>query len=155
LTPDPNSFWAIALFGGAVYLIALIVGSLYAHHFVRPGPGHARRFGIGGRDFFAWIGGVLAFATLVWLGARYINSRGETITLLPELCVSAVNSCVADAQMHPVPIAVRKETLGVIVGMPWFLLATILAHSMYLLLNSTSRKGEVEREWLGGPAAGI
>ena len=149
LTPDPNSFWAIALFGGAVYLIALIVGSLYARHFVRPGPGHARRFGIGGRDFFAWIGGVLAFATLVWLGARYINSRGETITLLPELCVSAVNSCVADAQMHPVPIAVRKETLGVIVGMPWFLLATILAHSMYLLLNSTSRKGEVEREWLG------
>ena len=34
--------------------------------------------------------------------------------------------------------------------MPWFLLATLLAQTTYLLLRSYSREGEVvAREWLG------
>src|SRR5206468_731914 len=42
-----------------------------------------------------------------------------------------------------------REYLIVILGMPWFLLSTMLAHALYLLLNSMSQQGDVEREWLG------
>lgn len=43
----------------------------------------------------------------------------------------------------------RHDAVAVIVGMPWFLLATMLAHTIYLLLRSQARKGDVQREWLG------
>jgi hypothetical protein len=42
-----------------------------------------------------------------------------------------------------------RRTLMIIFGMPAFLLATISAHTVYLLLRSTSRSGDIEREWLG------
>jgi hypothetical protein len=69
--------------------------------------------------------------------------------LISELCVKDPVACAPDAKRHAQPVRVNKEILLVVFGMPWFLLATLLAQTTYLLLRSYSRDGEVEREWLG------
>jgi hypothetical protein len=140
---------AMPCFAGFVYLIALVIGKLWADRFAPPTPNNAPRFGLGPMEFLSWIGGVLAFAAMVWVGALWIRSVGDDLAQLRELCVTAVNACVAEAHAHPTMLIIRRETVLLIFGVPWFLLATMLAHTVYLLLNSGSRKGDVEREWLG------
>jgi len=146
---EPGTPWSMIFFAGIVYLLALLVGNGYARKFAPPGTGHARPFGLGAADFASWIGAVLVFAVAVWAGASFFKNLGDNITWSDAWCTTSVNACVADPKPHQVPLIVRREALVVIFGMPWFLLATMLAHSIYLLLNSASRKGEVEREWLG------
>jgi hypothetical protein len=132
----PN-VWApvpMACFAASVYAIALLAGHSYAKKFARRGDGAARPFDIDWKtDGVSWIPAVGVFALLIWVGARFIWWIGDPATNL--VCFFG--------------IAVQRETLIVIFGMPWFLLSTMLAHTIYLLLNSASRRGEVEREWLG------
>jgi hypothetical protein len=97
----------------------------------------------------AWLAGVLVFATLIWAGAQLIGDGQQTVTLIKDLCITDVRNCVADAHKHSVDVNIDRRLLVVIFGMPWFLLATISAHSVYLLLRSGSGTGDVEREWLG------
>lgn len=92
-----------------------------------------RAFNFTWSAFFSWSGAILVFALMIFLGARGITSLGDPIT-------GAVSIG---------GVAVQREALIVIFGLPWFLLATILGHDIYLLLDSTSPRGDVEREWLG------
>jgi hypothetical protein len=78
----------------------------------------------GREDVLAWAAAVVVFASVVWLGARLYASYGTPRTALGELVL-------------------------VILGIPWFLLATLLAQTTYLMLRSYSPRGDVEREWLG------
>jgi hypothetical protein len=100
-------------------------------------------------DCAAWIAGVLVFAILIWVGAQLVGKLDDPVTLIKGLCVKSVTDCVPAAHEHPVDVTFDRRLLAVIFGMPWFLLATISAHTVYLLLRSSSDKGDVEREWLG------
>lgn len=82
-----------------------------------------RLFNMDPRDFLGWAAGVLVFSTAVWVG----------VVLVP---------IVPAGWFH-------RSALLVILALPWFLLATLFAHTIYLLLRSGSRDGDVEREWLG------
>ena len=79
---------------------------------------------LGREDVLAWAAAVVVFASVVWLGAQLYTSYGTPRTTAGELVL-------------------------VIFGIPWFLLATLLAQTTYLMLRSYSRRGDVEREWLG------
>jgi Patatin-like phospholipase len=79
---------------------------------------------LGREDVLAWAAAVVVFASVVWLGARLYASYGTPQTATGELVL-------------------------VILGIPWFLLATLLAQTTYLMLRSYSPRGDVEREWLG------
>jgi len=139
------------LFAGVVYLVALVVGFFWATPEWHAGVlGRNRPFAIHLRDVICWVGAVAVFAGMLWLGLRSIAGLSGMVTLVSQIaCVTSTNACVPDAHAHPVALAVEGETLAVIFGLPWFLLATVLAHTTYLLLRSASREGDVEREWLG------
>jgi Patatin-like phospholipase len=107
-----------------------------------------------GSDAVAWLLAVIVFGTAIWLGVRYyigIESKNGAVSLYDALCVVQSTPCAADAKPHMVLLSIRvnKQVLLVIFGMPWFLLATLLAHTIYLLFRSYSPTGDVEREWLG------
>jgi Patatin-like phospholipase len=110
--------------------------------------GRQRLFAIGGCDFLAWGAGIVVFATVVWLGAWIIHGLPPHIALIGKICAPASGACAVGAAGRP-PTTVSSHALVVIFGVPGFLLATLLAHTIYLLLRSGSREGEVEREWLG------
>lgn len=101
------------------------------------------------RDTLSWLGGVVVFTALVWVAARYAGDFSKPVTLIEELCVTDVNLCVPDKNAHPIPVNLDRGLLVVVWGVPWFLLATISAHTVYLLLRSNAGTGDVEREWLG------
>src|SRR5438874_9994587 len=87
------------------------------------------------KDGLAWAVAVAVFATAVWLGVQlYIGIKTDTVSLYDALCVVQSTPCLAGAkpQMALLSIRVNKEVLLVIFGMPWFLLATLLAHTTYL-----------------------
>ena len=67
-------------------------------------------------DVLAWAAAVVLFASVVWLGAQLYASYGTPRTALGELVL-------------------------VIFGIPWFLLATLLAQTTYLMLRSYSSRG--------------
>ncbi|HTW51567.1 MAG TPA: patatin-like phospholipase family protein [Stellaceae bacterium] len=96
------------------------------------GIGRARAFNIHLSDFLSWIIAVLVFAAMICGGAFVINAMGAPIT----------------GGVSIGGVTVQREALIAIFGVPWFLLTTILAHDIYLLLDSTSPYGDVEREWL-------
>jgi hypothetical protein len=108
-----------------------------------------RRYGIGVKNTGAWLAGVLVFATLIWAGAQLVGKLDDPVTFIKGLCVKSVTDCVPAAREHPIDVTFDRRLLAVIFGMPWFLLATISAHTVYLLLRSGSGTGDVEREWLG------
>lgn len=132
----PN-LWApvpMACFAASIYAIALLVGHSCAKKLAGRGDGAAHPFDIDWKtDGVSWLPAVGVFALMIWVGARFISWIGDPATNL----VSFFG------------VAVQRETLIVIFGMPWFLQSTMLAHTIYLLMNSASRRGEVEREWLG------
>jgi Patatin-like phospholipase len=79
-------------------------------------------------DIWAWAAAVVIFATIVWAGAAFYHTDAFAKSSLP---------------------SAAAEMLLVVFGIPWFLLATLLAQTTYLLLRSYSPMGDVEREWLG------
>jgi hypothetical protein len=107
------------------------------------------RYGMHGLDALGWIGGVLAFALLIWAGAQFVGEPATPVTLIKGLCVQTTTDCVTAAHKQPIDLALDRRALVVIFGIPWFLLATMSAHTIYLLLRSASGRGDVEREWLG------
>ena len=108
-----------------------------------------QRFTMRLSDGAAWLGGVLVFAVLIWAGAQYVGNLKTPVTVISGLCVTDVTNCVADTKKHPIPVQFDRRLVVAIFGMPWFLLATMSAHTAYLLLRSSSDRGDVEREWLG------
>jgi hypothetical protein len=130
-----NLLVAILLFAFPVYVIAIGVAGLWRKRLGVPVFPKGHPFGLAPKDYLCWVGGVLTFAALVWAGASAIHGLPTRIVL-------------ADAA-GKTPIIIMRESLVVVFGMPWFLTATMFAHFIYLLLRSHSRKGEVEREWLG------
>ncbi len=130
-----NLLVAILLFAFPVYVIAIGVAGLWRKRLGVPVFPKGHPFGLARKDYLCWVGGVLMFATLVWAGASAIHALPSRIVL-------------ADAA-DKTSIIIMRESLVVVFGMPWFLMATMFAHFIYLLLRSHSRKGEVEREWLG------
>jgi hypothetical protein len=122
----PMLEFAVAVFIGALAL-SLIDKLLFGTH-VRDAAAQ-RRYGIGIKNTAAWLVGVAVFAILIWAGARYIGDLNSPVTLIGG--------------------TLDRRLLAVIFGMPWFLMATMSAHTVYLLLRSGSGTGDVEREWLG------
>src|SRR6202012_1270860 len=70
------------------------------------------------------------FATLVSIGAYTIQAVPDHIPLYSQ-------------------VFIVRGSLVAGFAVPWFLMGTMFAHFTYLLLNSHSDKGEIEREWLG------
>ncbi len=146
--PVSHSLLLMLVFAGAVYALALVVAALEVHFSTdRASPGSTRRFAIGWWDFLAWLGGVAVFAAVIWAGTKLLSAAGDGVTPVHDICAMDANLCVS--KIPPEAITINRNTLAVIFGVPWFLLATILAHDVYLLLRSMSIKGDVEREWLG------
>jgi hypothetical protein len=106
----------------AVFALIIYAGALLGDF--RKARRKARPIHLSWEDVLAWAAAVVVFASVVWLGARLYASYGTPRTTLGELVV-------------------------VIFGIPWFLLATLLAQTTYLMLRSYARRGDVEREWLG------
>ncbi len=100
---------------------------------------------------------VYLFATLLggfyaWLFGPTNPGASRRYGIRPRDLVAWIAGVLAFAALISIAsgtIGNRHDALAVIFGMPWFLLATMLAHTVYLLLNSSSRKGDVQREWLG------
>ena len=100
-------------------------------------------------DFVCWMGAVVVFALLVWIGAKAIHLLPADLQLFTvQVCDVATTPC-PDQHNHLQPVIMRPETLTVVFGLPWFLAATMYAHFTYLLLYNRSPKGKIEREWLG------
>jgi hypothetical protein len=154
-----TGFVAILIFAVAVFLGALAVGAVDRglSHLSGRIRGLAPRPDLGfwarsrwiAANGLAWLAGVTTFALLVWIGFKLAGSPGERVTLIHGYCVKGVTDCVTDAKPHPINLTMDRRTLMIIFGMPAFLLATISAHTVYLLLRSASRSGDIEREWLG------
>src|SRR5580693_845980 len=104
------------------------------------------------RDVLAWAAGVAVFGTLIWLGAMFLHRLPADVNLIKQICVRNDALCVANPLQHPISLFVPRDLLIVIVGIPWFFLATLVAQDTYLLLRSDSVDGEVDREWLGRAA---
>jgi Patatin-like phospholipase len=151
------STWPALQWWPMVVFALIVYGGAIAGAFVKASPKALGRTVLSGnrpfafrpKDFGAWAAAVIVFATLVWFGAQSYARHHSEITLIGELCVKDPVACVPDAKRHAQPVRVNKEILLAVFGMPWFLLATLLAQTTYLLLRSYSREGEVEREWLG------
>jgi Patatin-like phospholipase len=139
--------FALAVFAGAMVVRYLDRGASTA----APPPGEpvTPRYRMLLSDFFAWIVGVLVFATLIWIGTRFLADAGGPVTVIKNLCVKDGAPCVANPPVRAIDVTFDRRELAAIFGMPWFLLATMSAHTAYLLLRSSSDKGDVEREWLG------
>ena len=104
----------------AVFALIIYAGALLGDVLnYKAGPFHPGR-----EDLLAWAAAVVLFASVVWLGTQLYASYGTPRSVLGELVL-------------------------VIFGIPWFLLATLLAQTTYLMLRSYSSRGDVEREWLG------
>ena len=104
----------------AVFALIIYAGALLGDVLnYKVGPFHPVR-----DDLVAWAAAVVVFASVVWLGTQLYASYGT-------------------------PRSVPGELVLVIFGIPWFLLATLLAQTTYLMLRSYSSRGDVEREWLG------
>ena len=104
----------------AVFALIIYAGALLGDVLnYKVGPFHPVR-----DDLVAWAAAVVVFASVVWLGTQLYASYGTPRSVLGELVL-------------------------VIFGIPWFLLATLLAQTTYLMLRSYSSRGDVEREWLG------
>ena len=147
--PGLGRFLAILAFALPLYILAILIGGAWRFWLgIRVFPDSNHPFGLSGRDFFCWLGGVLVFAFLVWLGVSAIRSMNPSIVLYGRICEVASTFPAAALNCTPA-ITVQRESLVVVFGVPWFLMATMFAHSVYLLLRSHSVKGEVEREWLG------
>jgi Patatin-like phospholipase len=122
----------MTLFAGGVYVLAIGFGQSWARN-AAPNAGDVRGFNMYRSDLLSWVGAVAVFAVLLWLGANGIGSLGNAVT----------------GAVSVAGVTVQREALIVIFGVPWFLMATMVAHDIYLLLDSTSDRGDVEREWLG------
>ncbi|HEU0217785.1 MAG TPA: hypothetical protein VFQ90_14100, partial [Stellaceae bacterium] len=146
-----SACWPLVLmlfFAGAVYLLAVAGATLWAYfHIRRQAQGASSLFAFKSWDAIAWLGGAAAFATMVWLGVTIFAWVGEGFTPVHDICLTVTNACVSKPRSES--ITINRYAVAVIFGIPWFLLATILAHSGYLLLRSMSFRGDVEREWLG------
>jgi hypothetical protein len=144
LLPDwlvPTSGFASTLcFALAVYVVAMVVAGCRAIFSVPPPPDAVvpprPTWIVLLLDFACWAVGVLVFATVVWLWAKAATSIHPSYTL-------------ASTTTDKPAVFLDGNLLVVVFGMPCFLLATLLAHTIYLLLHSSSRIGDVEREWLG------
>jgi hypothetical protein len=139
---------AVLLFAGLVYGGAIVAAGVWRRRLGVPAVPRGNVLGLL-RDLVCWVGGVLVFAVLGWLGSIVIQSLPPQIPLYTHLvCDVAASVCPQDSS-HTEPVILRRESLMVVFGMPWFLIATMYAHFTYLLLCNKSSKGEVEREWLG------
>ena len=145
---DSSTFLAVLLFAGLVYVGAIIAAAFWRNWLGVMVVTETDAPGLLG-DLACWIGGVLVFAVLVWLGSTVIQSLPARIFLYArQVCDVAATPCPA-ASRHKIPVMIRQESLEVVLGMPWFLMSTMYAHFAYLLLRNKSVNGEVEREWLG------
>jgi hypothetical protein len=152
--PEQRTWGAVLLFAVAVFTGAIGVAAIdrklskrensKLQHISVPVPDARSMFWNG----MAWIAGVAVFATLVWAGVHYVGDVGEPVTVLKGLCVQSQTSCTTAPKVRW-DVTIDRHLLVVIFGMPWFLLATMSAHTVYLLLRSASGRGDVEREWLG------
>jgi hypothetical protein len=143
-----NSFLAVLLFAGLVYGGAIVMAGVWRK---RLGVSRVPRTKVHELlwDFVCWIGAVVVFALLVWVGAKAIHWLPPDLHLYTvQVCDAATTPCPAE-HSHSQPVTIRHETLTVVFGVPWFLAATMYAHFTYLLLYNRSPKGEIEREWLG------
>lgn len=101
--------------------------------------GSRRLFAIDFWDFICWALAAVAFAAIVWIDTTVLDALPGYIILGPHDCATQGPKCVI----------LSREMLIAIFALPAFMLSTILAHTIYLLLRSGSREGDVEREWLG------
>lgn len=113
------SWWAMIIFALIIYAAALAADYLKAAHPLR----------LDRKDAWAWAAAVVVFATIVWAGTAFYRTEAFASSSSPP--------------------SAAAEMLLVVFGIPWFLLATLLAQTTYLLLRSYSPVGDVEREWLG------
>lgn len=148
----PEKLSAMLEFAFAVFVGALVVRVLDC------GLGAAARanappwrgYGLMGWNFLAWLAAVAVFAVLVWAGKQFAGDMNAPVTLIKNLCVQDPSAvCTANPPKHAIQVTLDRPILPAIFGMPWFLLATMSAHTVYLLLRSASGNGDVEREWLG------
>jgi hypothetical protein len=137
-----SRFLGVVLFAGLVYGGAILIAGVWR-----------KRLGLSlvprtkARellwDFVCWLGAVVVFAILVWVGAKAIHWLPRDLNLYTaQVCDAATTPC-------PESVTIRHETVTVVFGVPWFLAATMYAHFTYLLLYNRSPKGEIEREWMG------
>ena len=143
-----NSFVAVLLFAGLVYGGAIVVAGVWRK---RLGVFRFPRTKVQelGWDFVCWMGAVVVFALLVWIGGKAIQLLPPDLQLFTVQVCDVVTTPCPDQHNHSQPVIIRHETLTVVFGLPWFLAATMYAHFTYLLLYNRSPKGEIEREWLG------
>jgi Patatin-like phospholipase len=145
--PKAASLLGILVFALLVYLGANLAASVGT----RPMQLLSRPSREPDRDMAAWALAVLVFGVAIWAGVQIYAAQDDSVVLYKNWCLAKGTTCAADAkpQIGQFSIGIHKEVLLVIFGTPWFLLATLLAHTTYLLLRSYSPKGDVEREWLG------
>jgi hypothetical protein len=139
-TLDPP--YPILLFALIVYILALVVAVWWRRRMGVTPP--SSRFGLARDDFTCWAAAVLVFATLAGLLAYTIHCLQARLLIYG--CDPGTAAC---ATSNPSTVYIRRESLVAVFGVPAFLIATMFAHFIYLLLRSASSKGEVEREWLG------
>lgn len=144
--PGLQQLKSVLAFAAVVFLGAIIVRFL-----LRPVQGDhkvAQPAGMGWKEYVAWAAGVLFFAVIVWFAASRPYLVGEAIKFSVNICTKS-GGCASDSAPVVLSFAFNSSLPLVVLGMPVFLLATITAHSVYLLLRSNSITGDVEREWLG------
>jgi hypothetical protein len=151
-----QSFWALVMFAAAVYTSALLVGRLRfaitRARLLRCQPqlyaNDKPKFAFTRLDFICWLAGVSIFALLLWTGIRLAADILAPNTHTPDQLIDSCHSQIL-FELTGASLADSRGALPVVLGVAWFLFATVTAHSIYLLLRSSSRRADVEREWLG------
>lgn len=151
-----GSWLGLAVFALAVYAGAIAVAVGGRRLFYPPAAAQDRaKPGKLYPEFWSWMAAVIVFGTVVWVGGQIYAGltppAENSVVVYKDWCLITGTVCAADAKplMAKHSILVNKEVLLVIFGMPWFLVATLLTHTTYLMLRSYSIVGDVEREWLG------
>jgi hypothetical protein len=158
LTVEAPTFCRFVFAGAILYAIGLGVGGMWRlgadwARLSRPAHGGARlpagsdslpRRPVADRpatrvfwDVLMWPVAGAAFGAMLWVGSyayRSIDPVG--VTLIGQPCLQG-------------SLTVAKQTVLIILGMPWFLLAMLAGQMSFLCLRSKSPLGDYEREWLG------
>lgn len=139
-----NSLWQLPLMIGVALLVygGAAIGTALVARFTK----RALRWRV--RDLIGWVVAAIVTGTLLWLGVFLFALLGpDPMVVYPLSCATDKADCIRLATEDV--LVLEPQIVLVVLGMPWFLVSMLLGQMTYVLVNSYSREGDFEREWLG------